>query len=71
MKAFELIKTDYQFNHLDESSEFKEYIDYVFEGKNTIYLVFKKGYKGFRNPKNHMRKYYKNKGWTKVKFLKQ
>lgn len=71
MKAFELTKTDYQFNHLDESSEFKEYIDYVFEGKNTIYLVFKKGWKEFKNPKSHMAKYYKNKGWVKVKFLKK
>lgn len=71
MKAFELAKTDYKFNHLDESSEFKEYIDYVFMGKNTIYLVFKKDHKGFKNPKSHITKYYKKLGWVKVKFLKQ
>jgi hypothetical protein len=71
MNAFELIKTHYEFNHLDESSEFKEYIDYVFEGKNTIYLVFKKGNKGFKNPKSHITKYYKSRGWMKVKFFKQ
>lgn len=71
MKAFELKKTDYEFNHLDESSEFNEYIDYVFESKNTIYLVFKKDHKGFKKPKSHIKKYYKNKGWQKVKFFKQ
>lgn len=71
MKAFELTKTDYEFNHLDESSEFKEYIDYVFEGKNTIYLVFKKEHKGFKNPKSHIVSYYMKRGWLKVKFFKQ
>lgn len=71
MKAFELTKTDYEFNHLDESSEFKEYIDYVFESRNTIYLVFKKGHKVFKNPKGHIKRYYKNRGWLKVKFFKQ
>lgn len=70
MKAFELTKTDYEFNYLDESSEFKEYIEYVFEGKNTIYLVFKKGFTN-KNTISHVKEYYMSKGWIKVKFFKQ
>lgn len=71
MKAFELIKTDYEFNHLDESTEFKEYIDYVFEGKNTIYLVFDKEHnkENSKTQRSHIKTYYKKKGWLKVKFL--
>jgi len=70
MKSFELLKTDFQFNHLDESDEFKEYIEYVFEYGTTIYLVFIKDFK-YKNPKSHIKEYYKKRGYLKVKFFKQ
>jgi hypothetical protein len=70
MKAFELTKTNYEFDTHNESGEFKEYIEYVFEGKNTIYLVFKKGFTN-ENPIKHIKKYYMSRGWIKVKFFKQ
>jgi len=71
MKPFELFKTDFEFNSLDESYEFNEFVDYIFLRKNTIFVVFKKEFKKNKNYKSHMTKYYKNRGWIKVKFLKQ
>jgi hypothetical protein len=70
MKSFELRKSDFEFNHLDESSEFREYIDFVFESKNTIFFVFEKGFTN-TNPEVHIKEYYKSRSSKKVKFLRQ
>jgi len=71
MKTFELTKTDFEFRNDDISYEFKESISHVFEGKNTIYFVFKKSEKVSKIQKGHIREYFKNRGWIKVKFFKQ
>lgn len=72
MKSFELIKTNFEFRNDDVSSEFNEYIDYVFEYKEKLFFVFKKGFKN-KNPKKHIKEYYKQRGCKKsdIKFLKK
>jgi len=70
MKAYDLLKNNFQFNETGIESEFKEYIDYVFKSKNTLFFVFKKGFSKTKNPKLHIKESFKESG-CKIKFLKQ
>jgi len=71
MKAYDLLKSHFEFNMLDVTMEFNEYIEFVFVRKETLFFVFYKDFKETKNPKGHIKEYYKSRGWKKVKFLKQ
>lgn len=69
MKSYCLEKSDFDFNILDQSWEFKDHVKMVFESENAIYFVLKGNIGSTSFIKKHMKKYYKNKGWSKIKFL--
>jgi hypothetical protein len=63
----------FQFSE-DQSMEFKEFFDYVFERKNTLFFVYCDNFtvKQKENiEKNVLNYYVDQKGWNKVIFLKQ
>jgi hypothetical protein len=71
MKAYDLVKSEFQFNHLDVSYEFAEYIDYVFIRNRAIFFVFKEGETDTKNPESFIKAYYKDYEFKKIIFLKQ
>lgn len=70
MKSYQLSKSDFEFSIFDVSTEFKEYIDYVFISEKNIFFVFKKGYKRTKYSKKFILEYYKHWGFKEIKFLK-
>jgi len=70
MKSYKLTKTDFEFRSDNVEWEFTETIEFVFVKKNTLFFVFKKGEED-KNQKKYITKYYKNKGWKNIKFLKK
>lgn len=76
-KFYELSKSSFEFNWLDQSIEFQEFFDYVFQRdfKTTVlFFVFKKGIKKRikENIKQHVIEYYVNqRGYKECKFLNQ
>jgi hypothetical protein len=68
---YKLKKTDFEFNHLDESGEFNEHFEKVFLRKNTLYFVFKKTVTKHKNIIGHVLRYYKKQREYKCKFLIQ
>jgi len=67
---YKLKKSNFEFNLLDESSEFREHFSIVIEKKNTLIFVFKKNVNNHDNIKSHVIEYYTNQREYKCKFLK-
>lgn len=76
-KFFELTETTFELNHLDQSYEFNEFFEYVFQKDNkktVLFFVFKKGKnkKEHKHLIKHVKEYYvKQRGYNKCKFLTQ
>lgn len=70
-KFYNLQKTSFEFRNDDVSYEFNEYVDFIFLGKNTLFVVFFKTItkEQSKNQRSHIKKYYADKGERKVKFL--
>lgn len=71
MKAYDLFPSDFEFETLDVSWEFNEYIEFVFIRKRTIFFVFKKGNHKTKNQESFIKEYYKGYDFKHIKFLKQ
>lgn len=67
---YKLKKSNFEFNLLDESSEFKEHFSMVIEKKNKLFFVFKKNVINHENIIRHVIEYYTNQRGIKCKFLK-
>lgn len=70
-KFYHLEKTDFEFELLDQSSEFKECFDFVFLNGLILFFVFKKEIKKKKNIKSNVKEFYTKKGYKKIKFLNQ
>jgi hypothetical protein len=70
-KFYRLKKTELSFRIDDVSFEFDDYVKNVFTKKNKIFIVFVKKIKKkeSKNLKSHIKKYYNEIGFLKVKFL--
>jgi hypothetical protein len=70
-KFYHLKKTELSFRNDDVSFEFNEYVKNVFYKKNKIFIVFVRKIKKTesKNLKSHIKEYYIQKGFLKVKFL--
>ena len=70
-KFYQLEKTDFEFELLDQSSEFKECFDFVFFKGLTLFFVFKKETKNKKFIKSNVKEFYTQRGYKKIKFLNQ
>lgn len=70
-KYYQLEKTVFKFDILDQSFEFNECFDFVFFKGLTLFFVFKKEVKNKKNIKSNVKGFYIQRGYKKCKFLNQ
>lgn len=71
MKSYDLFPSNFEFDGLDVSAEFNEYIEFVFIKNRTIFFVFKKGEIDTKTQESFILEYYAPYEFKHIKFLKQ